>query len=222
MAACEARQDCYAVATQSNICEGDYRVVVSDTGDPGATFHANWRTYNLWSWTLDRDCVDKKLATTTADPDATAAPDPLISLTARLEELEKSKDLVGLVKAVESLQGLVAAETAARTKLEIKLADAAEERLELFEQIRRADGTIAAISAALTAAIEDAPNPVLDKDSANVAPLAQSVVTADGADLSIEAPGAVLVNTNECPAGIDVCKLATAVQAIREALAGLS
>ena len=53
-AMCEKASDCYGIATQSNFCGGLYRV----THGTQATLidYANWRSYNIWAYTLDRSC----------------------------------------------------------------------------------------------------------------------------------------------------------------------
>jgi len=53
--ACEGASDCHGIATQSNLCNGGYRV----THGPKATlqYTSNWEAYSNWAWTLNRDCV---------------------------------------------------------------------------------------------------------------------------------------------------------------------
>jgi hypothetical protein len=54
-AKCEAAADCHGVATQSNVCSGQYRVTHGST----ATLldFAAWASFNLWAYTLDRLCM---------------------------------------------------------------------------------------------------------------------------------------------------------------------
>lgn len=51
---CEAAMDCFAVATQSNICGGLYRVTY---GGPTLKPYADWKTLKLGSYKLDRACI---------------------------------------------------------------------------------------------------------------------------------------------------------------------
>jgi len=52
---CEEASDCHGIATQSNICEGKYRVT---HGSTATLLHYNaWRDYDLWAYTLDRACL---------------------------------------------------------------------------------------------------------------------------------------------------------------------
>lgn len=55
-AKCQAASDCHGIATQSNVCNGKYRVSHGTTAT--LLTYANWKPYNLWAWTLDRSCVD--------------------------------------------------------------------------------------------------------------------------------------------------------------------
>jgi len=58
---CQAAGDCHAIATQSNVCGGKYRVT---HGGPTEKKYGNWKAYNLWSYTLTcndaRSCKDGK------------------------------------------------------------------------------------------------------------------------------------------------------------------
>jgi hypothetical protein len=48
---CEKAADCHAIATQSNVCGGKYRVT---HGGPTLRHYNNWKPYNLWAYTLKR------------------------------------------------------------------------------------------------------------------------------------------------------------------------
>ena len=53
-------RDCYGIATQSNVCNGLYRVShANQTTGVNVTLkeYANWRPFKLWAYTLDRDCL---------------------------------------------------------------------------------------------------------------------------------------------------------------------
>ena len=55
---CEAASDCHGIATQSNVCGGQYRV---SHGSTATLLHYNdWASYNLWAYTLDRSCEPGK------------------------------------------------------------------------------------------------------------------------------------------------------------------
>jgi len=54
---CEEATDCFAIATQSNVCGGRYRVT---HGGPTFKSYANWEPYKLWSYKLDRECLKKE------------------------------------------------------------------------------------------------------------------------------------------------------------------
>ena len=44
---CMSFKDCHAVATQSNICSGKYRV---SHGGPTFSYYSDWNTLNLRAW----------------------------------------------------------------------------------------------------------------------------------------------------------------------------
>ena len=46
---CLAAPDCYAIATQSNTCGGQFRV---SHGGPTFNYYSNWEKYNLRAWEL--------------------------------------------------------------------------------------------------------------------------------------------------------------------------
>ena len=48
-AKCLEASDCFAVASQSNVCGGKYRV---SHGGPSFRYWSNWQPYNLRSWEL--------------------------------------------------------------------------------------------------------------------------------------------------------------------------
>ena len=54
-AQCEAADDCHGIATQSNVCSGQYRVTHGAT----ATLvpWANWAKWSMYAYTLDRTCL---------------------------------------------------------------------------------------------------------------------------------------------------------------------
>merc|ERR1712072_1069833 len=51
---CEAAKDCHAIATQSNVCRGKYRVT---HGGPTKKFYRNWRPYRLHAYMLNRKAL---------------------------------------------------------------------------------------------------------------------------------------------------------------------
>jgi len=51
---CEEATDCHAIATQNNVCNGQYRVT---HGGPTLVTFDNWQPYDLWAYTLDRTCL---------------------------------------------------------------------------------------------------------------------------------------------------------------------
>ena len=53
-AKCIQAEDCHGIATQSNVCGGQYRVSHGTTAT--LKHYANWASYNLWAYTLDRSC----------------------------------------------------------------------------------------------------------------------------------------------------------------------
>lgn len=55
--ACHASRNCHAIATQSNVCGGRYRVT---HGGPTFLKWGNWAYYNLRSWQLDESCSKKR------------------------------------------------------------------------------------------------------------------------------------------------------------------
>lgn len=53
-AKCAAASDCGAIATQSNVCGGKYRVT---HGGPTLVYYSHWKRYNLWAYTFSKDKV---------------------------------------------------------------------------------------------------------------------------------------------------------------------
>ena len=51
---CMAAMDCHAIATQSQVCGGQYRIT---HGGPTLKFHANWKPFNLRSF--EKTCASK-------------------------------------------------------------------------------------------------------------------------------------------------------------------
>ena len=50
---CEEAADCGAIATQSTICGGKYRVT---HGGPTLKTYSNWQRANMWAYTVDKNC----------------------------------------------------------------------------------------------------------------------------------------------------------------------
>jgi len=48
---CDASSDCHAIATQSNVCGGQYRV---SHGGPTLHFYSAWKSYNLRAWVVNK------------------------------------------------------------------------------------------------------------------------------------------------------------------------
>jgi len=53
---CVAAGDCKGIATQKNVCGGQYRV---SHGGPTLKYYAHWKQYNLRAWTLKAHCMKK-------------------------------------------------------------------------------------------------------------------------------------------------------------------
>jgi len=56
---CQEAPDCRAIATQSNVCDGKYRVT---HGGPTFIYDHRWRTYNMWSFELYRGRFETAVA----------------------------------------------------------------------------------------------------------------------------------------------------------------
>ena len=52
---CMTFQDCHAIATQSNVCEGKFRV---SHGGPTFIYYTDWKSYSLMAW--DHNCRGNK------------------------------------------------------------------------------------------------------------------------------------------------------------------
>merc|ERR1719491_2181998 len=67
---CEDATDCFAIATQSNVCSGQFRVT---HGGPTFMTYSNWQPYDLHAYQLDRSCVSVPTDAPTPVPIATKA-----------------------------------------------------------------------------------------------------------------------------------------------------
>eukprot|EP01050_Picozoa_sp_SAG11_P012913 SAG11_NODE_1469_length_4850_cov_2.659651_4_plen_372_part_00 len=63
---CLAASDCHAIATQSNVCSGQYRVT---HGGPTLTYYNDWATYDLHAYSLSRELTLDECKARCADTD---------------------------------------------------------------------------------------------------------------------------------------------------------